>query len=90
MSSARYASCRTQHRQSRVAKSDDDVSFQRDVREKRLKNLEGAGHPATPRGPPIDQHPPRSTPLPRPSQRREIDWIPPTAGLSPSDPPHIS
>ena len=54
------------------------------------KKLEGAGHPATPRGPPIDQHPPRSTPLTRPSQRREIDWIPPTAGLSPSDPPHIS
>ena len=54
------------------------------------KESEGAGHPATPRGPPIDQHPPRSTPLTRPSQRREIDWIPPTAGLSPSDPPHIS
>jgi hypothetical protein len=38
MSNARYANCRTQHRQSRVAKSDDDVSFQRDVREKRQKN----------------------------------------------------
>jgi hypothetical protein len=54
------------------------------------KRSEGAVIPLRQRGPPIDQHPPRSMPLTRPSQRREIDWIPPTAGLSPSDPPHIS
>ena len=41
------------------------------------QKIGGCGQPATPRGPPIDQHPPRSTPLTRPSQRREIDWIPP-------------
>ena len=53
MSKARYPPADARKRHSRFAKSDDDVSFRRDVREKRPKKLEGAGHPATPSGPPL-------------------------------------
>ena len=48
MSKARYPPADARKRHSRFAKSDDDVSFQRDLREKRLElGLEAElGHPA--------------------------------------------
>ena len=44
--------------------------------------LEGAGHPATPSGPPFDQHPPGSRPQPL-HRKRGSAGIPSTAGLAP-------
>jgi hypothetical protein len=66
---------------SRSAKSDDDVSFLRDVREKRLYQIGGCQPPATPSGPPLTNtlqlH---ATTLPQKWDRLES---PPTAGLAP-------
>jgi hypothetical protein len=69
-------------RHSRFAKSDDDVSFPRDVREKRPKKLEGAGHPATPSGPPLTNtlQAPGRNPL---TGKRDRLESPSTAGLAP-------
>jgi hypothetical protein len=60
MSKARYATAGAGLDNSRFAKSDDDVSFQRDVREKRpskgreqSQKYGGCRPPATPSGPPL-------------------------------------
>jgi hypothetical protein len=62
-------------RHSRFAKSDDDVSFPRDVGEKRPKKVGGCRPSRYAKRAPVDQHPPGSRP--QPSHANGIGWNPP-------------
>ena len=72
-----------QHSTPRFAKSDDGVSFLRDVREKRLYQIGGRQPPATPSGPPLTNtlQAPRHDPSPEVGSA----GISPMAGLAPND-----
>jgi hypothetical protein len=52
------------------------------------KKMEGVSHPATPSGPPFDQHPPGSKP--QPFHKEWIAWKSPLDRPGPQRPPHIS